>query len=296
MKKGGSAMAIKSRRTNRMTYPPQDVLFLLPGLLGFAMCYLLPFAASLLHSFLEDGLETRFAGLQNYASILQNAYFQLAIGNTMLFLLLTLLISLTLGFLLASLLFHPGSGQAARMPAVAFVLLIPIFLPTSAIVSFWKGMMGSSSWIVQLLRPRDAQWKYFTLVTIYLWKNLGAVNLLFLTGLNGISREVFDAARVDGAGRPRMMLRIALPLLRPVLLFAIIYLAMNGLRVFRESYLLYGSFPPKELYFIQNYINNHFAKLDYGLLSAGSTIFAALVIAAFSLIWAILRKREGEAL
>lgn len=99
----------------------------------------------------------------------------------------------------------------------------------------------------------------------------------------------------DGAGRPKAMLRIALPLLRPVTLFGIIYLAMNGLRIFRESYLLCGKYPPKNLYFIQNYVNNHFSKLDYSLLSAGSTLFALIVTVAFAVIWLLLGRKDGEA-
>lgn len=139
---------------------------------------------------------------------------------------------------------------------------------------------------------RDADWKYITLLTLYLWKNIGAVNLLFLIGLQGIEPSVFDAASVDGASHCTIAIRIALPMLCTVTLFAIIYLAMNGMRIFRESYLLYGMYPPKPLYFIQNYVNNHFTKLDYGLLSAGSSLFALVMTGLFLCIWLFLQRKE----
>ena len=142
------------------------------------------------------------------------------------------------------------------------------------------------------LKPRDADWKYITLLTLYLWKNIGAVNLLFLIGLQGIEPSVFDAASVDGASHRTIAIRIALPMLCTVTLFAIIYLAMNGMRIFRESYLLYSMYPPKPLYFIQNYVNNHFTKLDYGLLSAGSSLFALVMTGLFLCIWGFLQRKE----
>lgn len=153
-------------------------------------------------------------------------------------------------------------------------------------------MMGGSSWLMRTLKPRDADWKYITLLTLYLWKNIGAVNLLFLIGLQGIEASVFDAASVDGASHRTIAIRIALPMLCTVTLFAIIYLAMNGMRIFRESYLLYGMYPPKPLYFIQNYVNNHFTKLDYGLLSAGSSLFALVMTGLFLCIWGFLQRKE----
>lgn len=156
----------------------------------------------------------------------------------------------------------------------------------------WKVMMGGSSWLMRTLNPRDADWKYITLLTLYLWKNIGAVNLLFLIGLQGIEPSVFDAASVDGASHRTIAIRIALPMLRTVTLFAIIYLAMNGMRIFRESYLLYGMYPPKPLYFIQDYVNNHFTKLDYGLLSAGSSLFALVMTGLFLCIWGFLQRKE----
>lgn len=283
------------RERNKWLYPGRDVLFLLPGLLGFGLWYLVPFVSSMVRSFLSDDAALRFVGLQNYIDICQNSYYTLSLRNTTLFLVEAIVLCLVLGFVLAGLLFRMERRDRASMPFVAMVLLIPIFLPTAAVVPLWKNMFGTNTWLVQHIPMRDSSWKYLMLMLIYVWKNVGAVNLLFLTGLNAIDRSVFDAARVDGAGRPKAMLRIALPLLRPVTLFGIIYLAMNGLRIFRESYLLCGKYPPKNLYFIQNYVNNHFSKLDYSLLSAGSTLFALIVTVAFAVIWLLLGRKDGEA-
>lgn len=276
---------------HRFIYPRRDVLFLLPGLLGFVLCYIAPFCLSLVSSFLDNSASAHFVGISNYIAVWQSSFYTLAVGNTLKFFLLAVGISLICGFLLANAIFwHKKSS------ILTLVLLIPIFLPTSAIVPLWKAMFGGSSWLAKTFKPRDADWKYITLLTLYLWKNVGAVNLLMLIGMQAIEPAIFDAALVDGASYRTIAWRISLPLLRPVIFFSFVDLSMNGMRVFRESYLLYGMYPPQKLYFVQNYVNNHFTKLDYGLLSAGSTLFALAMTLLFLTIFLLLRRREEDTL
>lgn len=275
---------------NRFICPRRDVWWLLPGLAGFLLCHVLPFLSSLVSSFLSDDGANAFAGLANYAHILSSSYFRLALWNTLQFLLLSAGLCVFIGLLSAHILY------ARRRAWAAAVLIVPLFLPSPSIVPLWRAMLGSASPLTQALQPRDADWKYLTLLLLFLWKNVGAVSLLFLTGLRAIDPDIPGAARVDGASGRVMLLRITLPLLRPVLLFALMYLAMNGLRVFRESYLLFGAYPPRPLYFIQNYVNIHFGRLNYGLLSAASTAFALVVTLLFGAGWAFLGRREGDVL
>lgn len=106
--------------------------------------------------------------------------------------------------------------------------------------------------------------------------------------------SVLSAAELDGASKRQLLCKIELPLLRHVITFAIIYLLMNGVRVFRESYLLYGGYPPTNLFFVQHYINGYFARLDYSLLSSAAVVFSHIVLALFYIIWSILRKGDCD--
>ena len=171
-----------SKHTKHFIYPRRDAWFLLPGFLGFALWYLVPFGMSLAASVMENSANAHFAGLENYAAVMQSSYFRLGFGNTLRFFAVAVALSLVIGFLLANMIFW---HSRRRISWLTLVLLIPIFLPTAAIVPLWKVMMGGSSWLMRTLKPRDADWKYITLLTLYLWKNIGAVNLLFLIGLQG---------------------------------------------------------------------------------------------------------------
>ena len=177
---------------------------------------------------------------------------------------------------------------------LVILLLIPFFLPSASLSALWRAMMGNSSQVVQLLHPRDESWKFFSLLLLFLWKNVGVAACLILVGLHGIDPSVLSAAEVDGASKRQLLCKIELPLLRHVITFAIIYLLMNGVRVFRESYLLYGGYPPTNLFFVQHYINGYFARLDYSLLSSAAVVFSHIVLALFYIIWSILRKGDCD--
>lgn len=173
-----------SKHTKHFIYPRRDAWFLLPGFLGFALWYLVPFGMSLAASVMENSANAHFAGLENYAAVMQSSYFRLGFGNT--------------------LRFCRGGGAVPRhrLPAGEHDFLAftsadfvadaraahPDFLPTAAIVPLWKVMMGGSSWLVRTLKPRDADWKYITLLTLYLWKNIGAVISCSSSACRGLNR------------------------------------------------------------------------------------------------------------
>ena len=128
-----------SKHTKHFIYPRRDAWFLLPGFLGFALWYLVPFGMSLAASVMENSANARFAGLANYAAVLQSSYFRLGFGNTLRFFAVAVVLSLVIGFLLANMIFW---HSRRRISWLTLVLLIPIFLPTAAIVPLWKVMMG----------------------------------------------------------------------------------------------------------------------------------------------------------
>ena len=155
-------------------------------------------------------------------------------------------------------------------------------------------MVGSGSILVRLLQPRDEQWKYLSLFLLFIWKNAGIAAALYLTGMRALDGEVLDAARTDGANGRILFFRIELPQLRNMTVIVLLCLMMSGVRIFRESYMLFGAYPPANLYFVQHYINLNFARLNFGLLSAAGTVFSALVLGIFALLWKQLSRGGAE--
>ena len=268
-----------------LVFPNRDMIWLLPSLAIFFLCYAVPFSMSLLSTFMD--ISGAYAGCENYRLLICDPFYLLAIKNTLVFLFTAIAITLVLGALTAHVLF---SFRFLRVSIL--LLLIPFFLPASSIAALWRAMMSNNFWIVQILRPKDASWKFISLLLLFIWKNAGAVTALLLVGMSEIDVSIFYAAQLDGASKRMLLYKIELPLLRHIILIAFLYLLMNGVRIFRECYLLYGGYPPSNLFFVQHYVNNYFVKLDYPLLSSAAVVFSSLVLVLYCLIWGILRKGD----
>lgn len=279
----------KAARSNTLVFPARDMLWLLPGAAMFCLCCVAPYLSSLLSSFLSNSAAPAFVGLENYRALLRDGFYRLALKNTLLYLFFAIGTTLTLSVLLAHALF-----SLRRPLPLVVLLLVPFFLPSSPLSALWRAMMGSRSRLVQLLHPKDEGWKYLSLLLLFVWKNVGVATCLLLVGLRGIEPSILSAGELDGASGRQLLFRIELPLLRHVIAFAIIYLLMSGVRIFRESYLLYGGYPPANLFFVQHYVNGYFARLDYGLLSSAAVVFSHVVLALFCITWRALRKGDCD--
>lgn len=251
---------------------------------GFLTLNVLPLARVGVYAVSASGFDRTWAGMNNFRSVLANAYFRLAVRNTLRFTWLSvpgvLLYSLTLALML--------QGGRGRM---LVVLLLPGALPSAAISRVWyvffPQIMSFSIWGVPV-SPHEV-----SLHLLFLWKNLGLFTLLMLGGLSGLPVSALEAAALDGAKPLRLFLSVKLPLLLPTAVFAGIYGIVASMRVFREAFLLYGRYPANEIYMIQHYMNNHFDKLNYHTLSAAALLFLLPVTALIGFM-VYVERRLGE--
>ncbi len=262
-----------SRKVRNFIYPQRDMKWALPGFLAWGILYFFPLFLSLITSFCSDYVSRYFLGLDHYIQILQDPYYLLSVKNTLLFLFSAAVIEITLGLVTAQLFFSSTSHKG-----MILFLTIPLFLPSPAISAIWKAIGGSGSWLVRLLKPEDESWKYNLLLLLFVWKNTGAVAVFYLGAMGSIDPFVLDAARTDGAYGWKLFYYIELPHLKTVTGYALLFLLMNGIRIFREAYMLYGTYPPSNLFFLQHYIYLNFIRLNYGVISAAGTLFAFLLL------------------
>lgn len=114
--------------------------------------------------------------------------------------------------------------------------------------------------------------------------------ILFLAGLQGIPKEYYEAADIDGAGTLTKFFNITAVYLMPTTFFVIIISIINSFKVFKEVYLLSGSYPHESIYMLQHYLNNMFNKLDYHKLVTSAVLMALILY----LIIFILFKLQKE--
>jgi multiple sugar transport system permease protein len=265
------------------------LLFLLPGLLGVSYFVLIPFADVVRRSFMT-ALSGEFVGIDNFISVFHNRAFSLAVTNTLRFVGIGVPILLILGLLLALAISGDMKWEGKKT-----LYLLPMAVPAATVVLVWKMLFAKQGFVnawfgthVDFMGENSAFW---ILVGSYVWKNLGYTLVLWLAGLKMIPSEYSEAARVDGANRLQYFFRILLPNLRGCMYTITVLSFLNSFKVFREIYLVSGSYPQERIYLLQNVFQNWFVNLDVDKMAAGA-VLAVIFLGGFSLL--LQRLWDGE--
>ena len=271
--------------------------FIIPSLLGIAILVLIPFGEAIRRS-LFNNPGTRFLGLQNYRNVLDNAAFKLAAENTGKFILACVPILLLISFILA--LSVQALGKRGRTYKTTF--LLPMAIPVASVSLLWKVLFadnGLANGVLSFLGAEPVSFlgsnaAFWVLIFTYLWKNSGYNMILWLSGMDGISKDLYEAAEVDGAGYRQKLWYITIPNLLPTLGTLSVLSLLNTFKVFREAYLVAGKYPHDSIYLLQHLFNNWFFDLDLGRLTAGAVMMAMVMLIVILLLQKILERGAGR--
>ena len=245
----GQAPALPSRRRlqwrgDRNAFAERygtAIVFLIPALTLFTLFVFLPIGEAALYSvFRWDGFGTpsNFVGARNFTFVLSNAAFQTALVNTGLIILVSLVVQLPLALWMALILADRIRG-AVLFRAIFF---LPYVLAEVATGLIWKFVYDGQYGLVArffeafgadapfLLGDRDLA--IYAVMVVVVWKYFGFHMMIYIAGLQNISSEVLDAARVDGAGWWQTAWRVKVPMLLPVIrlsvFFALVWALTRG--------------------------------------------------------------------
>ena len=231
--------------------------FLGPALSVILMFQLIPAGAAFLLSLTDFDLYTfaapdtlRIVGLHNYQLLLQDGRFWLALRNTLYFVGLGGI--LTLGLSLGTALWL--NQRFVRFRALLrTVYFAPVVTTLVAVAIVWRyiyhARYGLLNQGLQLLGLEpvdwlgDPRWALPSLVLMAVWKNYGYSLLIFMAALQAVPEELYDAARIDGAGCWQQFRHVTLPTLRPVVLLTGLVTANGYFQVFAEPYVMTGGGP-----------------------------------------------------
>ena len=264
--------------------------FLLPSLAGVLIFVLLPFADVVRRSFLTAVTE-EWTGLHNYELVFANQAFRLAVKNTVRFTLVCLPLLIGIGLFL--------SVQLSRLKKVQLIkslFLLPMAMPAATVVLIWKmifakqGFLNAGLLLAGLL-PEGAMPDYmgtgasfWVLVFSYIWKNLGYTMVLWLAGIFSVSEGLTEAARVDGATKRQCFWYVIFPNLKGSLYTITVLSFLNSFKVFREAYLVAGSYPHESMYLLQHLFNNWFVNLELDKMAASAVCVGAVLFAVILLL------------
>jgi ABC-type sugar transport system permease subunit len=274
-------------------------LFLAPALLVIALVAVFPIGWTLWESLHRHDLRMPwlgrpFVGLRNYQEIVGDSRFWSALVHTVFFAVSTTALEVLAGIALALLLNRPTRGRGP----LRVVMLLPWALPTVVVALLWRFMFEGQSGVANTLLERmgmiDAPRSWFVgatsawvpIILADVWRMTPFVALLLLAGLQQIDPSLYEAARMDGAGAWSRFREVTLPLLRPALLVAILFRALDAFRVFDAIFVMTGGGPgtatePLSLYAFNALLQN----LRFGFGSALSiVVFAASFLGALAWI------------
>lgn len=283
-------------------------LFLAPALGVLLLFFFLPVAAALLLSFTDFDIyglasiqNTRFVGLRNYAALLKTPLFWQALKNTFYFVLvggpLSVAVSLAAALTVAS--------KLTRFKAFfRTVFFAPVVTTLVAVAVVWRylyhtryGFLNAALGVFGIAPVDwlgDPKWAMPAIILLAVWKNFGYNMILFLAGLQNIPEQLYEAARIDGAGPWQQFKRITLPMLAPTFLFVAVITMIGYFQLFAEPYVMTRGGPVQStVSIVYLMFEEGFKWWNMGSASAVAFVLFAIVLAA-TLLQLRLQKRGVE--
>lgn len=228
-----------------------------------------------------------FVGMQNYADIFNpgNTRFWIALGNTTLFGFVTVIIETVIGLGMALIMHRAMRGRGLVRAAI----LVPWAVPTAVSAILWKWIFDPHG-AANALFGTDILWSAgnwsakWAVMIADIWKTSPFIGLLALAGLQVISSEVYEAAKLDGAGPIRRFFSITLPLAKPAIVVAVLFRILDALRMFDLPYILIGA-RKGSVETLSMLVQDEASNLRYGSAAANAIIlFLYVFIIAISFV------------
>ena len=277
--------------------------FLAPNFLGFAIFTLVPVLCAVALSFFEwnggDISKIQFVGMQNYATVFNVKkvaekgleYFftrvdlGIALKNTVYYTVITVPLTIVCALALAMLLNRVKGATFFRA-----VYFFPYVASMVAICVCWSFMLMKDGPINQFIMalgiPFNKSWTadsgmaIWSIILVSVWRNMGYYMVIYLAALQGVPRELLEAATVDGASKWKQFLHVTLPQLRPTTFFVSVMMIISCFKIYDVVAIMTDGGPGRSTKMLVTYIfDEAFVKVRYGQASAISMILLIIVLA-----------------
>jgi len=261
-------------------------MMLAPFFLFFACFVLYPILRSILDSFTNyDLIKKEFVGLDNYFRLFRDKTFVRSIWNTLTYAICSIVPLMALGLMAAVLV----NRQTKAMFAARAILMYPYVTSMVAVSMVWMYMYDPNNGIFNkllqavglniqkfLYDPKQALW---CLIIMNIWKYLGYVMIIYLAALQGVSKDLYEAASIDGAGSWRQLLSITLPGIRPISYFLMTTLCVECFKTFDQVRLMTNGGPVNATSTITYQIYMRaFSEFKMGYASAMSVVLLLIIL------------------
>lgn len=263
--------------------------FVLPNFIGYFIFVFLPVIFTFVLCVMKwDGSDApmKFVGIQNFVKLFHDSGFIISLKNTLVYAVWTVPLTMIAALLIAVLLnskikgiilfrtafFFPYVASLVAVGAVWNMLFQPEFGPINEFLKF-IGIQNPPRWCA------STDWAMTVIVIVSVWKYMGYYMVVYLAALQGISKDLYEAASIDGATGFNKFRYITIPMLTPTTFFVVIMLTIQCFKVFDLIYVMTGGGPGRSTNVIVNHIYNAaFVDFKFGYASAGAVVLFLIVL------------------
>ena len=269
-------------------------IFILPAILGTFIFIVIPVIFSFGLSFTEWDLlnPIKFVGIENYKLLFKDGLFYKILTNTVVFALSTSILGVIIPLILASILNSKIRGNEFFKTSY----FLPFITPMVVIGIIWAWIFDPNIGIANFLLNTNLEWLFDTrlampvLIFVSVWKLIGYNVILFLTGFTTIPQNLFEAAKIDGAGEGKCFLHITLPLLKPTTYFVTLVTAISSFQVFDLVYVMTSGGPKDST----NVIVYSIYKYAFEYFDIGKACALAYILFIVIFVLAILQRKLAK--
>ncbi|WP_018757687.1 carbohydrate ABC transporter permease [Paenibacillus terrigena] len=269
-------------------------LFILPWFLGLLLFTIGPMIFSLILSFSKWDIITgigsiEFVGLDNFVNIFKDELFYTSLKVTFIFALVSVPLYQIISLLVAMMLNMRTKG----MNFFRLIFFMPSVIPAVAVSMMWimilnpeYGILNKALSLVGIEGPawlQDPKYALSALIVMGIW-GIGNTIIIYLSGLQGVPEELYEAAQLDGAGIVRRFFSVTIPMISPTIFFNLIMGIIGGFQYFTQAFVMTNGGPLNSTLFYNLFLyNKAFKTYEMGYASALSWILFAIIL-IFTLI------------
>jgi multiple sugar transport system permease protein len=282
-------------------------LFIMPNMVGLIGLTLLPILFSVMLSFTEwsflGGFDAiKWVGLDNYMAMLNDDWFLRSLRNNLIYVVVTVPLIMVIALPTALIL----NNQVYLKKIIRMMIFMPYVTSVVAISVVWgllyrpsEGVINSFLRGVGISDPpgwiSSTTWALPAVIIIGAWGLIGYTMVLYLAGLQGIPKDLYEASEVDGAGKWTQLLHITVPMLRPTTFFIVITLVITTFQVFGTIYMLTQGGPAVSTSMLSYYIYiSAFNFYKFGYASAMAWILFLILLLVTLIQWRQQKKWEND--
>lgn len=291
-------MGKKNGVRKKKRYDKEAYFMIFPAYTIFTVFILIPIVMVFYYSFTNYNLYQApdFVGLKNYIKAFGDKDFIISVKNTLLYACVTLGLQLSIGLLLAVLLYR----KSKLIPIFRTAIYLPHVMSMVCVSMVWLWIFDSNYGMFNALMKAlglpiqkwllDPNLAMPCVILVSVWKGMGYNMVIFLSGLTGIPSSLYEAAELDGAGPIKKFMHITWPLLQPTTFFLVVTGIVNCFAVFEQVNILTNGGPLKKTTTVVHQIyQNAFLEFKMGYSSALSVL-----LLAFSLLVTMFLFRFGN--